>query len=61
MFLATWMVPGRLGHVTVVFDLLSNRVDGTGLMPDKHEICDRANLENHWEDGEHALYKTFAI
>ncbi|EXJ68789.1 uncharacterized protein A1O5_07720 [Cladophialophora psammophila CBS 110553] len=58
LFLAHWMVPGRQGHVALVFDLANNRVDCAALMPGLFEPFGRTSLSKIWRNGENAIQIT---
>ena len=56
IYLTHWMVPGRTGHVALIFDLEEKRVDAAALMPGMMELFDRATFDVMSENGENALY-----
>ncbi|KAL3460161.1 hypothetical protein BJX64DRAFT_300820 [Aspergillus heterothallicus] len=56
-YLVHWIIPGRTGHVALVFDLEAKHVDCAALMPvGLFELFDRATLREIYENGESALY-----
>ena len=57
VFLVHWLVPGRTGHVALVFDIEQKQVDAAALLHDKSELFDRARLDEMYENGENALWK----
>ena len=57
LYLVHWMVPGRAGHVSLVFNIAEKKVDAAALMPGLFELFDRATLSEMYEDGEQALWK----
>ena len=38
IFLVHWLVPGRIGHVSLIVDLATNRIHGSALMPGQMEL-----------------------
>jgi hypothetical protein len=56
MYMVHWMVPGRAGHVSLVFDIEQGKVDAAALMPGLFELFDRATLDEMYEGGENALW-----
>lgn len=44
MFLIHWLVPGRIGHVTLVLDLASNTIHASALMPGQMELFDEGSI-----------------
>jgi hypothetical protein len=42
--LVHWLVPGRIGHVTLVVDLAANRIHGSALMPGKMELFEQGPI-----------------
>lgn len=56
LYLAHWMIAGREGHITLVFDLDRKVVNCASLMPGKFELFESAQFEDMHENGAHALY-----
>lgn len=40
MFLVHWLVPGRIGHVSLILDLDNNLIHASALMPGQMELFD---------------------
>lgn len=57
VYLIHWLVPGRVGHVALVFDVEQKKVDAAALLHDKCELFDRATLDEMYENEENALWK----
>ena len=44
IYLVHWMVPGRIGHVSLVIDLATNRIHGSALMPGQMELFEEGPI-----------------
>ena len=44
IYMVHWMVPGRIGHVTLVVDLVTNRIHGSALMPGQMELFEEGPI-----------------
>ena len=44
MYLVHWLVPGRVGHISLVADLKNKKMHVAGLMPGKIEFFDIADI-----------------
>ena len=44
IYLVHWMVPGRIGHVSLVVDLATNRIHGSALMPGQMELFEEGPI-----------------
>lgn len=40
MFLVHWLVPGRIGHVSLILDLENKLIHASALMPGQMELFD---------------------
>lgn len=45
-FMVHWMVPGRIGHVTLVLDLAQAQIYGSALMPGKMELFEAGAISD---------------
>jgi hypothetical protein len=44
MYLVHWLVPGRIGHVSLIVDLASMRIHGSALMPGQMELFEEGPI-----------------
>lgn len=44
MYLVHWLVPGRIGHVSLVLDLEGQRIHGSALMPGQMELFEEGPI-----------------
>jgi hypothetical protein len=44
IYMVHWMVPGRIGHVTLIVDLVTNRIHGSALMPGQMELFEEGPI-----------------
>jgi hypothetical protein len=44
MYLVHWMVPGRIGHVSLVLDLAGKTIHGSALMPGQMELFEQGPI-----------------
>ena len=44
MYLVHWLVPGRIGHVSLIVDLESMRIHGSALMPGQMELFEEGPI-----------------
>jgi hypothetical protein len=44
IFLVHWLVPGRIGHVSLILDLVTNRIHGSALMPGQMELFEEGPI-----------------
>ena len=45
-YLVHWLVPGRVGHVSLVIDLVKKSIDVSALMPGQMEFFDAAQIHS---------------
>lgn len=44
IYLIHWLVPGRIGHVSLIVDLVHRRIHGSALMPGKMELFEEGPI-----------------
>jgi hypothetical protein len=44
MYLVHWLVPGRIGHVSLIVDLASMKIHGSALMPGQMELFEEGPI-----------------
>lgn len=52
IYLVHWMVPGRIGHVSLILDLGTRKIHASALMPGKMELFDEGKLTSIELNGE---------
>ena len=53
IYLVHWLVPGRVGHVTLILDFLHQRIQASALMPGQMELFDQGDIVMIQQNNEH--------